>query len=173
MPSRKLDALIAREVMGLEVVGWSTTFVYPEGPAITLGPNTHHTKHLEHENQAPVYVEDCICDIAGEDWDEEERIHDHYFPCLGVVPEYQRDIAAAKQVLDKWRETGDFCCINLKSDHYFVWDISWVRADDESHTEISTGISHPTLEAAITQGAVHAMVLKTITPVIVRLPHKE
>ena len=70
-------------------------------------------------------------------------------------------------VLNRWRATGRFCCIELHSDYDFVWDIWWARGYDLSKpmTERNPGGKHrlyklvpsfEKLEEAIIEGALAA-----------------
>ena len=39
-------------------------------------------------------------------------------------------IADAFVVLEAWRQTGKFCCIEICSDYDYVWGVHWVRSFD-------------------------------------------
>lgn len=66
---------------------------------------------------------------------------------------------AAFRLLEEWRATGKFCCIDIKSDYDYVWDIQWAFADDSNHEMHSIGYSLEFLPLAIFRSAQEAMAM--------------
>lgn len=60
-------------------------------------------------------------------------------------------------VLEAWRNTGMFCCIDLSSDHNFVWDCYWTRTDDDAHKRRSVGSAGATAPEAVARAALAAL----------------
>lgn len=52
-----------------------------------------------------------------------------------VDPEYSRDVGATWEIIEKLRRTGDYCCLELHSDHHCIYRMSLTLADleDERH----------------------------------------
>ena len=61
---------------------------------------------------------------------------------VGGLPKYSTDIRRAFEVMTFWRDTGEFCCIELYSDYNFVWDVRWVKDTYGSHTNDDTLVLH-------------------------------
>ena len=77
-----------------------------------------------------------------------------------LVLEYSTSITAAMTVIDFWRNTGKFCCIELSSDYNYVWDVFWVKeniSDTDSHSKQSLGYSVKELPMAICLSFLEAM----------------
>lgn len=110
---RELDALVAEQVMGWPVLGW-TTCAYADGEW-TMHPGDEPSGFMVHAEHAPVYLRTCHCaDVDVEDLElvEEDRIFGHYTFCLDVVPRFSTEIAAAWQVVEKMRSLGWFYSVS-------------------------------------------------------------
>lgn len=97
---RALDERVAREVMGLEVLGWHPCVFY-EGPM--LSPRTSFG------NPHPVYLNHCCCKfVEGEPFEGEDAFlingGPHNWHCGDVVSFYSTDPAADYEVLRHVRE---------------------------------------------------------------------
>ena len=66
-----------------------------------------------------------------------------------AVPEYSTEIEHAWKVFEKLRESGDFCCLWIKSDYNYVYDVTWVYENNDDHAEQSIGYSVESAPLAI------------------------
>lgn len=110
---RELDALVATEVMGLDVPGWAVVMMDPEccvpwhGNVMEEGyPEDPEGKCGLAYARLPVFTACCGCDL----WDERDTPYNsrevlgHHAACLEPVPFYSADIAAAWEVHCEMRE---------------------------------------------------------------------
>jgi hypothetical protein len=44
-------------------------------------------------------------------------------------PRYSSSIEAAMRVIDKLRQSGEWCCIEIKSDYHYVWWVALTPAE--------------------------------------------
>jgi hypothetical protein len=110
-PGRALDVLVAERVMG--------------HPMPTSTPEDAVDLYL---SGAPVHQDGWTCVFRYDEGDEPKWI----------PGPYSTDIAAAWQVVEAIRNMKDekgnpvICCLTIKSDHNYVWDIEW------SYSELSS-----------------------------------
>ena len=109
MPAgRELDALVAR-MMDLDVLGLAPCVEYPGGgPYVESLPSGEVSRY--NLGMQPVYLRDCLCEYYRPEYGVKR--FGHSCQCLGVVPDYSTDIAAAMDVLSKARWDGGWFQIN-------------------------------------------------------------
>ena len=73
------------------------------------------------------------------------------------LPQGEHDLAAI-ELLNLWRDTGMFCCIELGSDYNYVWDVKWFLSyeSEPKHIEHRLRQSYGTLWGAIYNSALAA-----------------
>lgn len=120
--NREADAWIAKNVMGLDVVGEAYCW-NPGGQGwdvhsrVSDGPE-------EYGILRPVYVKYCACDLCKDDDLASEFYPSlgHYWSCLSVVPWYTEHIVAAWSVVEHEVENG--ACPALLYDDNGHWALS-------------------------------------------------
>lgn len=83
-----------------------------------------------------------------------------YIPgSLGDMPvaRYCASIIPAMEVMEKLRESGKFCCLNMQSDYHYMWDVTLTRASLTPH-EISIIATDESLPMAICLAALESAV---------------
>jgi hypothetical protein len=101
---REMDAQIHERLFGVPVVGWCTC-AWVDGERSAHPESEDPAGWSCYAERGPVFVEHCCCEHAALD---ETRYFGHVSSCLGVVPPYSTDIAAAWQVVEHFtaREYG-------------------------------------------------------------------
>ena len=104
-PGAALDAIVAREVFGLDVLGeWPTT------PNQDGGPPDLSRHGVAGAVLRPVYVDRCCCGSDGADMTGHfcgvPDLFGHRFTCLAPVPAYSSDVRACERVVKVCRAAG-------------------------------------------------------------------
>ncbi len=156
----ELDALVHRFVFGHKVKTFSLHTV--EGKE-ELDKLDEQGKEWMYGAFSEFLIEDGLpaeVSIEGDDgdmpaplfWNEDDE---GYGPYWSYVTRWDLP-ANALRLLKHWRESGLCCCINIKSDHHYAWDISWVYTDDTLHREHNLPYSIENFERAIAVSAIEA-----------------
>jgi hypothetical protein len=95
----ELDAQIAKEVMELDVLGFALCLPEPGEPSGYGVPFQDIVS--EHFVERPVYLVDCACEFR---WPLDIEYFGHFAGCLGVAPDYSKNIAAAWQAVERLTE---------------------------------------------------------------------
>lgn len=67
------------------------------------------------------------------------------------------DIACAFQVVEKLRQSGEYCCIDIHSDHNYSWSVSMKLATDGIKHDPIARTSDESLPLAISLAALRAV----------------
>jgi hypothetical protein len=68
------------------------------------------------------------------------------------------DIEAAMQVVEKIRQSNEFCCINIHSDHNYVWRVSLIRVESQNASHgVTASATNESLPLAICRAALAAI----------------
>jgi hypothetical protein len=92
------------------------------------------TKELSGEELDRAVAERVMGNTLPEVWSDPTVGPSHGDPGgyrIGVRP-YSSSIEAAMQVLDKLRHSGEWCCIEIKSDYHYVWWVALTPAERHS-----------------------------------------
>ena len=100
----------------------------------------------------------------GQEWcgDDPEGTGGFYRTGRKIIPRYSERAEAAKQILEKIRQSGEFCCINIHSDHNYVWKVSLTRVESQNPAHgVAASATNESLETAICRAALAAMETKS------------
>ncbi len=71
-------------------------------------------------------------------------------------PKYSTEIKHGWTVFEKMRDSGLYCCLTIKSDYNYVYDVTWVHESDLEHEYHSIGFSVESAAHAICLAALAA-----------------
>lgn len=130
MTDRQLDAAIAERVMGHEVRA--------------VPDDEHRMLCVYHREWA--YAGDKYI------WWEREGYQPEVY-----IPHYSASIAAAMTVVEHMR--GDkWCCINIHSDHAYIWRVSFIESEPANAAhEVTASAQGESLPRAICEAALAAV----------------
>lgn len=157
-PGRKLDALVAEEVLNYEIPGW-TTAIFVEGE-YSIHPDTEPGGWACFAEKAPVYLRHCLCKGEPEN-DPMVEVFGHATACLGVVRPHSTDIAAAWEVVEKYR--GEWITAVTCEDNT-LWSC-YINSVREGHYDTNGSWAKRLGEAWSDQSAPHAICLAALKAV--------
>lgn len=153
---KELDALVAEKVMGLRVAGFADCLA-PEGdwsvrsndgppnrPVYILPKCTGEEFHAYLRDLCYSSEGAVARRVAGDDdmkrkeieeyyrreWERDQLFGHNIVHCLGVVPEYSTDIAAAWEVVEKLRGRKWFVEVTVRTPHYDDVEVVLCRGFD-------------------------------------------
>lgn len=47
-----------------------------------------------------------------------------------LSPKYSTNITEAMKIIDKLRNSGEFCCLKMDSDYHYLWTVSLTYSED-------------------------------------------
>jgi hypothetical protein len=53
----------------------------------------------------------------------------------GKLADYSGNITSAMEVFEVLRNSGKWCCLDISSDHHYVWDIRLIKAHIEGSND--------------------------------------
>jgi hypothetical protein len=85
-------------------------------------------------------------------------MHMDFGGALNYVPHYSTDTAAAMKLIEKMRQSGEWCCIDLHADFNYVWKVSFTRAEPYNEDHVVTAFAvEDSLPLAISRAALAAI----------------